>query len=1113
MKPAAVGDIALALESGASLSGSTIDEPLRPATRITATVQVSSPALPARDPQRYVLLGEHGRGGLGRVLRAHDRELGRDVAVKELLARGDLDEVRFLREVLITARLEHPGIVPVHEAGRWPDGTPFYAMKLVSGRSLHDLIAERPTIEARSDLLHHVIAVTDAIAYAHGRGIIHRDLKPANVVVGDFGETIVIDWGLAKDLASSEDPIVADGPPRAEAPEDLTSVGSVLGTPAYMSPEQKRGAPVDRRTDVYAIGTMLWELCAIERKPPSDARARRRLLRRAGIDDDLAAIIEKARDPDVERRYQDAEELAADLKAFKAGVRISGRSYSLLAMLAHWTRRHRTAAVSSGAALALVLIGSLLFVRNIAAQRDRADASEAVATRARASAESSLDQLTLNHAELLLTKDPSAAVDVLASYHGADRSRADQIRAEAIGRGVALVRARPHSDAVFWTEAIAGGILSLSSDGTIARTAPDGTSSVVVRGVSKIAWPAYAPARHLLAYTCDPSDICWFDVARSVRLPVAAALRGLPVRGIAFSPSGARFAAMSQDGVLRVFAIADPTQPVLEQTRTIAGGSAITFVDDDVVAVVTAAGVELVRPTGAPQRFPTAGFSYWATSARDHTLVFATADGRALLFAGTPFRLAVQAELCHGEVNSVQFVPGGAGVAYACQSGTVGIWDPQRGTVTPRAQLEGHAGLVVTSADGDYLVAGGGNGIVTVIDLQTRLVASYKGHGFRLTSLSPPTPEHPFVISADIRGALRAWPLPPRFARVAATSSSPFQSAIFDRRAASPSVTLTRWRPTLTIVAPASEPREVAPHETFNTVLEQSPSGRVFATYGLTAIVELWSAATMTRTRVVATGHGSVSQLAFVGDADDFITSGHDGRLLRWTVSGTQTVLAQADQPIDKLAWIAASGSVVFSTLDGALWRTQAEGPAVAIGPAGVRVTRIVAVPARDAVYAGYANGDVVAIHTASWQREAVLASAGAVQDIAVTDDARALAVASNDGVVRVGTWDGDAAAPRWSSLAARALHLSLAPDGLLVAACTEGTIWLYSIPRQRSLCLTTGTADVSRTAVTADGTAAVALDREGRLIWIDLAAARRLLDPSPPASTLSSLQPGTVKP
>src|SRR5262249_25457447 len=216
----------------------------------------------SHSPDRYHIMGEHGRGGLGRVSRAHDRELGRDVAIKELISRNSTDKIRFLREALITARLEHPGIVPVHEAGRWPDGTPFYAMKLVSGRPLRDLIAERPTVEQRIGLLHHVIAVADAIAYAHGRNIIHRDLKPANVIVGDFGETIVIDWGLAKDLSAAEESSVGGGPFRAPRDDGLTASGAILGTPAYMAPEQGRGENVDQRADVFAIGGMLWELCA-----------------------------------------------------------------------------------------------------------------------------------------------------------------------------------------------------------------------------------------------------------------------------------------------------------------------------------------------------------------------------------------------------------------------------------------------------------------------------------------------------------------------------------------------------------------------------------------------------------------------------------------------------------------------------------------------------------------------------------------------------------------------------------------------------------------------------------------------------------------------------------
>jgi WD40 repeat protein len=368
--------------------------PERPEHRLAAPLQY-------RDPDRYEIVGEHGRGGLGVVSRAHDRELGRNVAIKELLKRGDLGEVRFLREAMITAQLEHPGIVPVHEAGRWPDGTPFYVMKLVAGRSLKELIEERATVDERLGLLHHVIAVADAVAYAHRRKIIHRDLKPANVIAGDFGETVVIDWGLAKDLNRDDDGLVDVGIYRVPGRDELTVEGSVLGTPLYMAPEQARGEPVDQRADVYAIGAMLWELCSLQRVPPEDPREFKRALRRAQIDADLAAIIVKALAPEPRRRYRGAGELAADLKAFKSGARIGARRYSLLAMLARWIRRHRALAISVSAAAALAITAAIWFVRNIAVERDRADSER--------------DKARLSEAAALLETDPTRARELLAS--------------------------------------------------------------------------------------------------------------------------------------------------------------------------------------------------------------------------------------------------------------------------------------------------------------------------------------------------------------------------------------------------------------------------------------------------------------------------------------------------------------------------------------------------------------------------------------------------------------------------------------------------------------------------------------------------------------------------
>jgi hypothetical protein len=495
-----------------------------------------------RDHNRYDILGEHGRGGLGRVSRAHDRELGRDIAIKELLSRGHVSEVRFLREALITARLEHPSIVPVYEAGRWPDGTPFYAMKLVSGRPLRDLIAERETVDERIGLLHHVIAVADAIAYAHGRNIIHRDLKPANVIVGDFGETVVIDWGLAKNLSAVEESSLGETLIHSEQDHDLTSAGSVLGTPAYMAPEQARGEPVDQRADVFAIGAMLWELCSVYKVPPSLADERRRLLRDSGIDPDLIAIIEKALAPVPACRYLDAGALAADLKAFKAGARIAARRYSPWALLVHWIRRHRILTLSAASALVVAVVVGVLYVLSITAERDRTDS-------ALRRAETAKNDLLLEHAALLLHTDPTAAVSVLDGYHGDDAPRRTELLAEAYGRGVARGVVRAHNDTIWFLAGQPdGSFISVGEDHRVRRTL-NSTTTDLASNVSYTVHCAYTSARQLLAYAASPRGVALMDLTNMKVVTLSA---DSPV-AIAFAPDGSQLAALDKQGTVIVW--------------------------------------------------------------------------------------------------------------------------------------------------------------------------------------------------------------------------------------------------------------------------------------------------------------------------------------------------------------------------------------------------------------------------------------------------------------------------------------------------------------------------------------------------------------------------------
>jgi serine/threonine protein kinase len=229
---------------------------------------------------RYVFGREIDRGGIGRIRVAFDRRLEHKVAVKELLVArpGSVQEARFIQEARLTAQLQHPSIIAVSDLGRRPDGVPFFCMKLVDGRSLAALIAETEHLSQRLALLRHVYDVADAMAYAHVQGVIHRDLKPANVLVGPFGESVVIDWGLAKRVSDSayERSLVIDTEGSTPTSPELTGDGEIMGTLAYMPPEQASGDPVDERADVYALGAMLYHV--LSGTPPHHGNSVRSLL-------------------------------------------------------------------------------------------------------------------------------------------------------------------------------------------------------------------------------------------------------------------------------------------------------------------------------------------------------------------------------------------------------------------------------------------------------------------------------------------------------------------------------------------------------------------------------------------------------------------------------------------------------------------------------------------------------------------------------------------------------------------------------------------------------------------------------------------------------------------
>lgn len=335
-------------------------------------------ALGLRDPRaRFEHRGELGVGAMGRVWLAFDRWLGREVALKE--PRNLEAAERFSSEALLTARLEHPGIVPVYDVGASPEGRPWFAMRIVRGQALDTVLGERTSLSERLELLRNLLTVCETVAFAHDRGVVHCDLKPANVMLGAFGQTQVIDWGLALALEGEA----------ARAPG--------AGTPRYMSPEQARGEPIGPATDVFSLGAILFEVVAGRPAFPQTTAAeaigalRRGEVPRLGValpevPADLAAIVDRAMAVEQDQRYPSASALAADLARYLDGRRVVAHDYSagelLRRLLRAWRRPLAVAAAALGVLVAVVAVA---FVRVETARAD-AEANLAIALASASSA-------------------------------------------------------------------------------------------------------------------------------------------------------------------------------------------------------------------------------------------------------------------------------------------------------------------------------------------------------------------------------------------------------------------------------------------------------------------------------------------------------------------------------------------------------------------------------------------------------------------------------------------------------------------------------------------------------------------------------------------------------
>ncbi len=319
--------------------------------------------LPELEGTKYEFVRKLGAGGMATVYLARDRDLDRLVAIKvvALAESGPALTQRLTREAQIVARLEHPGIVPIHDFGFLADSRAFYVMKYVEGVTLEEFVTQNHN---RADSLRVFQKVCDAISFAHSRGVIHRDLKPANIMIGGFGEALVMDWGISVVSRSVASQAMSATSTSDNTPEN-TAHGTILGTPAYMSPEQARGelSAIDYRTDIYSLGALLY--FTLTRKAPfiGDSAESIRLAVAAGsfieprqldrnLPKALNAICLKSMSQNPDNRYQSCSQLAQDVTNFLDHLPVSAYKENIFEQVSRWIIRNKV--------IVLIVIGYML---------------------------------------------------------------------------------------------------------------------------------------------------------------------------------------------------------------------------------------------------------------------------------------------------------------------------------------------------------------------------------------------------------------------------------------------------------------------------------------------------------------------------------------------------------------------------------------------------------------------------------------------------------------------------------------------------------------------------------------------------------------------------------